>query len=410
MLGISTAPIADLSLNRLLEPEVLADPYPLYRRLREEDPVHWDPYLHAWVVTRFTDVSDVLAAFSADRTPSPRKLASLGMDSLIPIAEVLERQMLFVDPPKHTRLRSAFGTAFTARRMERLRERIGAIANAMLDDLEDRVEIDLIEDFAVPFPAVVIAELLGVPTEDRVLLKEWSETFAEILGNFQHNPGRVRRLLASLDEMLTYFRDAGRCPARPGRDGLVHALAASEAGDDGLTEDEIAANFVSLMTGGQETTTNLIGNGFLTLFRHPDQLRRLLDDPALIPSAVEELLRFESPSQFSARTVWRDGEFGGKRVEKGQAVIAVMGAANRDPAVFDDPDRFDVGRQDNRHLGFGWGPHFCPGAGLTRIEGEVAFSLLLRRYPHIRQQPGPLTWRPNLGLRGLSRLDVVLRG
>jgi cytochrome P450 len=409
---VGTSTGAPLSLYRLLDPDVLADPYRLYEQLRTEAPVLWDPYLHAWVVTRYTDVVDVLTRFSAARTPDADRLAALGMEKLGPIADVMVRQMLFLDPPQHTRVRGLAAAAFTPRRVEHLRAHIADIAETLLDRVADGEKFDVIDDFASPLPAIVTAEMLGLPIEDHVKLKTWSETFAEMLGNFQHNPGRAGRVLATLEEMLAYFSDAVRrqSTSASAGDGLVHALATAEIDGDRLSEEEVVANLIVTMVGGQETTTNLIGNGLLALLVHPEQMQRLRDDLSLVPSAVEELLRFESPSQHTARLAPADTEIDGRSIRRGQAVIAVMGAANRDPARFPDPDRLDIERTDNRHVAFGWAAHFCFGAPLARIEGQAAFTALLRRFPDLSREPGPASWRPNLGLRGLSTLPVRLRG
>lgn len=399
-----------LSLYHLLDPEVLADPYPLYHRLRTEDPVHWDPYLHAWVVTRYADVSEVLQRFTADRTPTPDKLTALGMDELAPIARVMVDQMLFQDPPRHARVRAVASVAFTPRRVERLRAHVQDVTDALLDAvvLRPGADMEVMADLAEPLPAVVTAEMLGVPTEDHCQLKAWSHDFAEMLGNFQHNPGRAGQVLRSLEGMTAYFHQAIRRQASEPTDGLVNALSTASVDGSRLSEDEVVANLIVTMVGGQETTTNLIGNGLLTLLRHPAELSRLRADPSLVPVAVEELLRYESPSQHTARLAPADVELGGKQITGGQAVIAVMGAANRDPDRFPDPDRLDLSRPDNRHLAFGWGRHFCFGAHLARIEAQVAFETLLRRLPDIALRPEPVVWRFNLGLRGLTALPVTL--
>ena len=394
------------SLVRLLDPEVLADPYPLHRELRERAPVHWDPYLHSWVVTRYADVVEVLTTFSAVRTPTPAKLESLGMGQLAPIAEVMVRQMLFLDPPEHSRVRGLSHAAFTPRRIEHLRAHIQRITDRLLEGLEGG-RMEVMADLANPLPAIVTAEMLGVPTEDHPMLKVWSESFAEMLGNFQHNPGRVPQVLANVAEMTAYFRAAVRREATHPTEGLVNALVTAEVDGDRLSEDDVVANVVVTMVGGQETTTNLIGNGLLTLLRHPEALARLRADPGLMPSAVEELLRFESPSQHTARLAPDDVVLGGCEISKGQAVIAVMAAANRDPERFPDPDRLDLSRTDNRHLAFGWAAHFCFGAPLARMEGAIALETVLRRMPELALSPGPVTWRPNLGLRGLTALPVT---
>jgi cytochrome P450 len=395
-----------LSLYRLLDPEVLADPYPLFHRLRTEDPVHWDPFLHAWVATRYKDVVTVLHHYSAERTPTPEQLAAMGLAALNPISEIMVKQMLFLDPPSHTRLRSLASQAFTPQRVEVLRGHIRDITDRLLDKVQAKGRMDVIADLAEPLPCIVTAEMLGVPVDDYQQLKAWSQDFAEMLGNFQHNPERAPRILKSVLEMADYFRSAMREQRLHPRDGLVSSLMNAEIQGDRLSQEEVVANCIVTMVGGQETTTNLIGNGVLALLRNPDQLEKLRSDLSLIPSAVEELLRYESPSQHTARLAPEDTILGGRRIRKRQAVIAVMAAGNRDPERFPDPDRLDITRADNRHLAFGWAAHFCFGAALARIEGQVAFELMLRRLPNWALEPGPLVWRSNLGLRGLTRLPL----
>ncbi len=396
-----------LSLYHLLDPEVLANPYPLYQRLRTEDPVHWDPFLHAWVVTRYADVITVFQKFSAKRTPTPEQLTSLGLSALTPLAQVMVRQMLFLDPPDHGRVRGLASKAFTPRRVEVLRSHIQDITASLLDAVQDKGEMDIIADLAYPLPAIVTAELLGVPTSDWQQLTAWSADFAQVLGNFQHNPDHAAKVIQSLEEMIVYFRAAIRENERHPREGLINALMTAEQDGDRLSEDEVIANTIVTMVGGQETTTNLIGNGTLTLLRHRDQLEKLRSDLSLVSSAVEELLRYESPSQHTARLAPDDVQLGGKTIRKRQAAIAVMGAANRDPERFPDPDRLDICRPDNRHVAFAWASHFCFGAPLARIEGQTAFTALLQRMPNLSLKPGPITWRENLGLRGLTALPVT---
>jgi len=394
-----------LSLYHLLDPEVLANPYPLFRRLRTEDPVHWDAFLHTWVVTRYVDVQNVLHSFSAERTHTPEKLKAMGLAQMGPLAQLMVKQMLFMDPPAHTRLRSLASQAFSPARVEVLRAHIREIVNRLLDAVQAKGQMDIIGDLAEPLPGIVTAEMLGVPTSDRHQLKAWSADFAEMLGNFQHNPEHAPRMLRTVQDMTAYFRDRVRELKDIPREGLVHSLMTAEIDGDRLTEEEVVANSIVTMVGGQETTTNLIGNGVLTLLRNPDQMKRL-EDRSLIPTAVEEMLRYESPSQHTGRLAPQDVEWEGKVIRKGQAVMAVMAAANRDPDRFPDPDRFDVTRADNRHLAFGYAAHFCFGAALARVEGQEAFEAMVRRLPGLELQPGPLVWRNNLGLRGLAALPV----
>jgi pimeloyl-[acyl-carrier protein] synthase len=400
-----------LSLYHLLDPEVLANPYPLYRRLRDEDPVHWDPYLHAWIVTRYEDVIRVLTHFSADRAPAPEFFESLGAPEVSPIAKVMVKQMLFMDAPAHTRLRKLAAPAFVPARVRLLRDHIQEIATKLIDDVQARGggEMDLLADFAEPLPAIVTAEMFGIPVEDHIQLKDWSATFAGMLGNFQHNPDRIGDVLDAAENLTAYFQNAILDQRKKPRPGLVQSLMTSEVDGDRLTDEELVANCIVTMVGGQETTTNLIGNGMLTLLRNSDQMARLRNDNQIMPAAVEELLRYESPSQHTARLAPDDVVLGGKQIHKRDAVIAVMAAGNRDPERFPDPDRLDFDRADNRHLAFGWAAHFCFGAPLARIEGQIAFETLLARFPTLEVTGEKLVWRENLGLRGLKSLPLLYK-
>ncbi len=395
-----------LSLYHLLDPEVLANPYPLFHRLRTEDPVHWDAFLHTWVVTRYADVLEVLHTFSAERTHTPEKLNSMGLAQMSPIARLMVKQMLFMDPPAHTRLRSLASQAFSPARVAVLRSHIREIVNRHLDAVESKGQIDIIRDLAEPLPGIVTAEMLGVPLGDRHQLKDWSADFAEMLGNFQHNPENAPRMLRTVEDMTAYFRESIRRQKDQPTEGLVHSLMTAEVDGDRLTEEEVVANSIVTMVGGQETTTNLIGNGVLSLLRNPAEMKRLRENISLIPEAIEEMLRYESPSQHTGRLAPADVQLGGRAIHKGQAVMAVMAAANRDPQRFPDPDRFDIGRKDNRHLAFGYAAHFCFGAALARVEGQEALEGILLRLPDLELEPGRLIWRNNLGLRGLTALPV----
>jgi len=400
-----------LSLYQLLDPEVLADPYPLFKRLRDADPVHWDSFLHAWVVTRYEDVINVMLKCSADRTPSPQQLEAMGMLSeLQPISQVMVKQMLFMDAPDHTRLRALCATAFTPARVAALKQHIQEIADRLIDQVQAKGRMDVIADFANPLPAIVTAELFGVPVEDHQDLKDWSTDFAEMLGNFQHNPDRARRALRATENMVAYFQKQMREQRVNPRPGLVTSLMNAEVDGSRLTEEEVVANLIVTMVGGQETTTNLIGNGLVSLLKNRDQLELLKSDSSILPSAIEELLRYESPSQHTARLAAEDMTLGGKKIQKRQAVIAVFAAANRDPERFPDPDKLDLRRTDNRHVAFAWGAHYCFGAPLARMEGQIAFETMLRRLPNIQLEPQELVWRENLGLRGLKSLFITFDG
>jgi cytochrome P450 len=397
----------DLSLYHRLDPEVLADPYPLYHRLRREDPVHWDSYLHAWVVTRYADAQRVLQQFVATRMPTPEQLTAVDLDELNPIARVMVRQMLFLDPPNHTRIRALAAGVFTPARVERLRLHVQEIVDGMIDAVAAKGRMDVIADLAAPLPATVTIELMGVPVADRDRLKDLSIAFSEMLGNFQHNPGRIDPMLETVEELTSYYRARLHEQETQPREGVVQALMNATIDGDRLTEEEVIANSILTMVGGLETTTNLIGNGLLSLLRNPQELERLLTDPSLLPSAVEEMLRFESPIQHTARLAPEALEMGGKRIRERDAVIAVIGAANHDPERFPDPDRLDLGRQDNRHLAFGWGGHFCFGAPLARLEAHIVFRTVLSRLSYLSLEARPLRWRHNMIFRGLESLPVA---
>ena len=385
---------------------MLANPYPLFHELRTKQPVYWDPFLHSWVVTRYSDVVKVLLDFSAARTPTPEHLARIGLADLAPVAQVMVKQMLFLDPPAHTRIRRLASYAFTPQRVAVLREHIHDVVKDLIGAVVQQGHMDVIAELAEPLPYIITAEMLGVPVKDAPQLKAWSQDFAEMLGNFQHNPDHVPKVRRSVEAMVEYFTGAIQEIKKHPREGLIQSFLTAEENGDRFTEEEIIANTIVTMVGGQETTTNLIGNGVLTLLRHPGELARLRADFSLIPSAVEEMLRYEPPSQHTARLAPEDVELGGKQIAKRQAVIAVMAAANRDPERFPDPDRFDIGRKDNRHLAFGWAAHFCFGAALARIEGQVAFEEMVRRLPNWSLDQSNLAWRTNLGLRGLTSLRI----
>jgi hypothetical protein len=395
-----------LSLVRLLEPDVIAAPHELFHALRTFDPVHWDPYMHAWVVTSYTDVVTVLMNYSADRTPKPAYLDGLGLSLMKPFAEMMSQQMLFMDPPMHGRLRNLCAAAFTPRRVEELRSVIQSVADDLINKVIANGQMNLLADFADPFPGIVTAKLLGVPAEDYEQLGAWVFDLAEVLGNFQHHPDRVTAIVQSLENLRNYV--AAEMAERRGspNDGLISSLMSAEVDGQRLSDNEVIASTIVTMIGGRETTTNLIASGFLSLLRDPASLEQLRDNPELAGTAVEELLRFESPVQHTARIAPEDMELGGKTIKKGSRVVAVLAAANRDPSRFSDPDRLNLTRSENRHLAFGWAAHYCFGAPLARMEGQIGFKALLHRLKRPSLMETKLEWRENAGLRGLARLNI----
>jgi len=387
------------------------DPYAVYRRFRERDPIHRAHAAMGWALFRHRDALGILRdpRFSADdrsfyRWPVNRRRAI--REGLVDPHEPVEPVMLRSDPPDHTRLRGLVNKAFTPRAVEKLRPRIEEITTELLDDLLRRRSFDLIRDFAVPLPVTVIAEMLGIPAADRETFKRWSDVLVGFLDPVA-SPG-PEILRATADELFAYVsRIAGERRVRPA-DDLLSALVLAEEKGDHLSERELHGSVALLLAAGNETTTNLIGNGVLALLRHPDQLERLRAEPGLVDSAVEELLRWDSPVQFTARMPVEDVEWRGVRFEKGRLVVAVLGSANRDPEVFPDPERLDIGRRDNRHASFGQGAHFCLGAQLARLEGRIALGELVRRAPDLRLAAPEVRWRRFLFLRGLESLPVAV--
>ena len=387
-----------------LAAEMAQDPYPTYAKLRARDPVHRSRLMNAWVFTRYADVDAVLRdhrRFSSDprkRTAARRQQASL--------PSVEEPSMLFLDPPDHTRLRALVNKAFTPRAVAALEPRIREIMATLLDAVDDPSAFDLMKAVAKPLPVIVIAEMLGIPPEDRAQFAVWSDQRARILeptltpGERETAEAAMRALDEYLRPIISERRDAPR-------DDIISALAQAEEAGDKLTEREVLVMLRLLLVAGNETTTNLIGNGVLALLRHPDQLAALRGDAALIPSAVEELLRFDSPVQVDLRSALDDCDVNGFRVRRGDNVVTLLGAANRDPDRFPAPDRLDVRRAEQNHLAFGRGIHHCLGAPLARLEGRVVLETLLDRFRSIRLLDDRPAFRNSVVLRGLHSLPVA---
>jgi pimeloyl-[acyl-carrier protein] synthase len=395
----------EVLFNPLL-PEFHADPYPFYRRLREDDPVHQSP-LGFWVLTRYDDCVTALRDPRFGREAFAQLLAAVYGDGTETGA--LPRSMLFRDPPDHTRLRALVSKAFTPRVIEHMRAHIQEIVDRLLDRVQPAGAMDVIADLAYPLPVTVICEMLGVPLTDHESIRDWSADIARSLDaiGLPSDVEIVERGRVARRAIGDYFRRlVPRRRADPQNDLLTGLIAAEEQGDK-LSEGEVIAMCVLLFIAGHETTVNLIGNGLLALLRHPEQLGRIQRDPALVTGAVEELLRYDSPVQRTARITSADVELGGRTLPAGSMVVAALGAANRDPAQFADPDRLDVNRRDVRHISFGYGIHFCLGAPLARVEGQIALGTLLRRAPRLALAETSPEWRESSVLRGLKRLRVT---
>jgi cytochrome P450 len=395
--------MADILFNPM-DPEFVADPYPMYHRLRAEDPVHHSP-LGFWVLTRYPDV---LAMLRDPRLTKEPIAAFVAARFGVAVPPGLGLSMLDRDPPDHTRLRGLVSKAFTPRALERLRPEIQQIVDGLLDEARDRGSMDLIEEFAYPLPVRVICEMLGVPVKDHERFKAWGLDIARGLDAIMLPPDSPvgQRSVSGRRALAEYFRELIAERRAAPRDDMLSALIAAEEAGDTLNEEELLATCILLLVAGHETTVNLIGNGTLALLRHPAELRKLRDNPGLIGTAVEELLRFDGPVQRTARIPSEDITIGDRTIPKGEMVMPFLGAADRDPTQFPDPDRLDITRADNRHIAFGMGVHFCLGAPLARMEGQIAINTLLARLPKLALSTDRPQFRQSLTLRGLQALPV----
>ena len=387
--------------------EMRFDPYEGYRALRSGHPVHWHPIFRAWLVSRFDDVTTVLRdpTMSVDRgAMGDLELLELSDEAI----EAIRVSLLMLDPPDHTRIRGLVNKAFTPRVVERLRPRIEEIVAQLLDEMAAMREPDVIRHFAYPLPVIVIAELLGMPSEDREAFKRWSDDLSVVLDPFSTG-GRFDGVAEAFDEAHAYFRALFEERRRDPRDDLVSALVAAEEEGTRLNETELFSVVMLLLGAGHETTTGLLGNSVLALLRHPTERLRLMDDPSLAPNAVEELLRYDSPVQMTDRIATHDLELGGRRIREGQQVVLMLAAANRDPARFAAPDALDLGRDNPRSLAFGHGIHFCVGAALARVEAQIALPALFARFPDLAlvRPPAVKDYKPSMVLRGLERMPVT---
>jgi cytochrome P450 len=394
-----------------LTPEFRDDPYPCYRRLREIDPIHRSKLFGGSIVTRYRDIEAILRDprfGSDDRTrPTYQKNVERGMKEGILESpdEGFTGSMLRTDPPDHTRLRSLVSRAFTPRTVQSLRPRIEEIVDEQLDRAQAAGRMELIGDLAYPLPVIVIAEMLGIPTEDRDRFKHWSDEAIRTVG--MSTDEDARRSMKAQRELKAYLEPILAQRRREPREDLISALVAAEEQGDKLTTDEVFSTIILLLVAGNETTTNLIGNGIMALMEAPRQMQLLQDDPSLIEGAIEELLRFDSPVQFTSRHPSEDVEYAGHVLKAHEEVALILAAGNRDPEQFEEPDRLDIGRIDTHHLSFSHGIHYCLGAPLARLEGAVAISALVQRFPNMRPAGRPQRGE-NLLLRGFSTLPIAL--
>lgn len=393
------------------DPVFIANPYPVYDRLRAAAPIYWHADSRMWFFTTHEDVDALLRDRRFGRSivhilsreevglPPPR-------DDLKPFSKLGEHSMFDKEPPEHTRLKSLVHQVFTPRRVETLRARIQSITDALLDAAEAQGRFDLLEDFATPLPVTVIAELLGVPEADRHHLRPWSQAIVAMY-ELDHTPEQERRAVQAAVEFSDYLRSLARQRRADPRDDLITALALVEEQGDRLTEDELISTCVLLLNAGHEATVNVIGNGMLALLHHPDQMRRLREKPALVSTAVEEMMRFDTPLQLFRRWVLEDVVYKGVELKQGTQVALMFGAANRDPVVFENPAAFDITRIENPHISFGGGVHYCLGAPLARLELQIAIRALVERFPNLRIDGPEPEYRPAYVIRGLQSFPVT---
>jgi len=391
------------------DPAFVADPFPLYRRLRDEDPAHWSPRLKAWVLTRYEDVrrvcldsrmsSDRLRPFFAAQPPAEAS-------RMAELVRYLTLWMVFRDPPEHTRLRRLAAKVFNVRSIHALRPNVEALSAWLLERIGARREFDFIADFAGPLPALVIMDMLGVPRGELDRLKRLSDEMALFIGSARDSREKYDRAAAATREMAQLFRELIEDRRARARGDLLSALVRVEEDGERLSGDELVATCVLLLFAGHETTTHHLANGLLALLRFPAELERLRDDQALAPAAVEELLRYDGPIGAQVRIVQHEQPLHGKTLRPGERVFLMMNAANRDPRAFEDPDRLDLTRNGVPHLTFGYGPHLCLGFPLARLEGQVALPEVLRRWRRIELAAGRLEWIDSMVLRGMKTMPV----
>ena len=398
----------------LVSKEFMEDPYPILRRLREEDPVHWSDSIGGWILTRY---DDMVTTFKDVSHYSNEGRLAKAVEYLPPESrakfKAFEDQfrlksLIHSDPPDHTRLRGLITKAFTPRVVEAMRPRIQEITNQLLDAVQADGRMDIMKDLAIPLPVTVLAEIFGVPKSDLGLFKGWADDILAFQGVNKPAVELLERSQKGMLEIRAYMRELVKQKRREPGEDLLSQLVAAESEGDRLSETELVNSSITLLVAGHETTTSLIGNGIYTLLRNPDQWQLLRNDPSLLTSAIEEILRYESPVARQPRLMKQDAEMDGKQIRQGQLVFQMLNAANRDPAYFTDPDRFDIRREKNRHIAFGLGNHFCVGAVLARTEGQIVFSAVLDRLPRIQLVDEKPSWDLlKLNSRMLTTLPVL---
>lgn len=395
----------------LMEADAISDPHGYFARLREEQPVFWDKRYRSWIVLSHRHVSEALRdeRFSSDRIEPyiRKKLSGPETDPLVRQAfEVLSGWMVFKEEPSHTRLRRLCNQAFTPKSITQLRERAETLCSELIDAVPPG-EFDLIATVAAPLPSIIIAEMLGVPIEDRVDFESWTAKVSPLVSTGLDDPTRYGSVAEGMNRLVKYFpKLITRYRAEP-TDNLISALVRAQDLSDALSEAELMATCTLMLFGGHETTSNFIANGVLALLRHPDQLAAVREDRVDIKVALEEFMRYDGPGKTVVRVAREDFEFAGRSIKAGQRVFLILSVANRDPLAFDEPERLKLDRGQLRHVGFGFGTHFCLGAPLARLEVGIAIPQVVKRFSNLALAPGPLKWLPYLGTRGLRELRLV---
>jgi cytochrome P450 len=394
--------------------ETLQDPYPTYARLHEEGPIHFvdiGGQWAVWSVFRHAECSSVAKDPRCSAKRAQQMIVTLPVGSqaeFSELARMLSLWMIFMDPPEHTRLRKLLNKGFSQAVLESLRSQIETSVDRMLQPFVRGSEVELLREFANPMPVRIISEMLGIPHELHDTFVKWSRDIALFRGNPNRSVEEARAAQNALTQLTAYFRETVAERRRNKGTDLISLLIDIEEEGEVLTEEELYAQCIALLFAGHETTRNLIGNGMFTLLRHPEETKELGEKPEMIRTAVEELLRFESPVQFTARVLKEEMEICGQRIPKRWSVLCMLGAANRDPKQFKDPDRLNLSRLNNQHLAFGAGPHFCIGNQLARLEGQVAILNLVQRFPQMKLAGPRPEWASTFGFRGLKELRVTL--
>lgn len=392
--------------------KIRRNPFPLYEQLQLEDPVHWSEPLRSWVVTRYDDVRQVAMTptMSSDRLqPFYESLKDERRDILSGVMRYLNLWLPFREPPEHTRLRKLLNSVFTPALIASMQGNIGKTVDSILEQVDTTKPVDFMREIAVLLPAYVILDMLSIPRQHFLEIKQWSDDLILFIGTARGEKNKYARAREGADRMADYFREVIRSRrAAPGSDVLSQMIAARDDGNT-LTEDELVATCMLILMAGHETTTSLLGNAIKALLDHPEQLARLQAAPEMIDSAVEEFLRFDGPAVAAARVVAVDHELAGKQLKQGDRVFAMLNAANRDPRRFERPHELDLTRTPNRHIAFGQGPHFCLGAPLARLEAKVCVRILVDRFPQMRYAEGDCKWMDALVMRGLTSFPLYLK-